>query len=127
MIDRVDKKENAQLNTEDMNRKQFGKKLFLWSILTLFLSFAAKTLFAGVLILLEQKGFNTVVNPQDNIFSNFLILIFFISLIASLVGSAFWIGNNKKNQQHKTTGGMSILDPRNPAGPNYIYRFTNRR
>ena len=41
--------------------------------------------------------------------------------VLTLVGFFVWKGEFK-NVSNIDTSSMSILDPRNPAGPNYIYR-----
>jgi hypothetical protein len=95
---------NDNINTAKPLSKRIGKTVLFYSVIISCLSFIlSKTI------------------PSE-IFRELMIDVFTVSVLVDVICYALLFGNNCGNSNYCGPQSMSILDARNPAGPNYWNR-----
>jgi hypothetical protein len=100
-----------------------GKKLFLYSVALNVITLLINIVFSRILDIIQSSIIDFGINQHDNLLTTTLNFIGGLSIIGMILGLLLWLGKYCNNSCYcnnfyrpKT---MSILDPRNPAGPNY--------
>ena len=129
MTEKVSKSTLLKTESELLVSKRLGKKIFLYSIAVFFGSIFLKIAFSGVLKLIAYSGIHLAINSADNIFSNLLILVSTISLIAIFAGILLWTGVSRdynfrqRAYRHMVSGIKNSNHPANPLS----YHYRNSR